>query len=212
MMVAVNAYRELVSIEWRLYAQPRFVLGEQRERRAWKEFQERTEFIFTAYEKAAVRLKAGPLGYTVDQLRHVILRTLERRCTFCTTPLSLDSFAVTERTPCEHGGGHPFRMANLLVCCTRCAVAKGSHTEAEWARIASAINAADKWAAQRTMDRLVQGGTREDLGPSPTRPAAGNARAAKSRHVRPEKLGLSTAADACTKRPRLVKRAKGGAK
>ena len=128
--------------------------------------------------RAGQRLDFGNMS-----LRVVILGALGSACEYCTELFGVDEFGVVYDVPPDGRHGQPASrgLANVRVCCDRCAGAKGWLSGSEWRDVMAALRASDEVAARTVLASLAFGNTElrrmaRRKGTSPGGSPASNAR------------------------------------
>ena len=146
----------LVDDTWREYARPRFTPGEKREAQARASFDAITEMLWHELRRRAKR--AGhALDFSLDSLRLSILKALEQSCDACGHAFGLETWAVTFRQSPELGGTNPYLFSNLVVYCSRCALARDLLTERAWIDVLAAIRRDPEWIVEDYIDTHIVG-------------------------------------------------------
>jgi hypothetical protein len=169
----------LVKARWDEYARVRFTAGGTQERQAWDQFVERTQSQYGERQRLADG-RGVALDYGVWNLRMVVLRALDAPCKYCTECFGLQNFALSRgggeyvgKTIRRKEGGytheHQHMLRNLVVCCQRCADARGDLSESCYIDVLQALRAADDRTRADVLVRMSQG-ARQKVLPGPRRP------------------------------------------
>ena len=120
-----------------------------------KTFTVRTASAYLSHKKRAQAAKAT-LDYDLGHLRTLVKDALECICPYCQGPMKEKTWSSDHATPTSRGGKHS--IANLIICCKGCNLAKGNMTIQEFRVLLGAMKALPPEIRTGLLARLRRGG------------------------------------------------------
>lgn len=97
------------------------------------------------------------MPFSLDEFRGWLQPFIDQKCQWCTSKMTIKSFAVDHRTPIARGGD--WVLSNLACICKPCNFRKGQLTEEEFAKLCNFVNQElSAGSREDVWRRLVLGG------------------------------------------------------